>query len=80
MPVANLRHWPFNSHASSEEKCVEIVRTLHVKIFPFGSVKPVGSVTVKIRGNLYKVNFRIVSRVCVTQRKSREVKTKDIWN
>ena len=37
----------FNSHASSEEKGVEIVKTLHVKFFPFGSVEPVGSVTVK---------------------------------
>ena len=36
----------FNSHASSREKCVEIVKTLHVKFFPFGSVEPVGSVTV----------------------------------
>ena len=36
-----------NSHASSGEKCVEIVKTLHVKFFPFGSVEPVGSVTVK---------------------------------
>ena len=38
----------FNSHASSEEKCVEIVKTLHVKFFPFGSVEPVGSVTVNL--------------------------------
>jgi len=28
---------------------VEIVKTLHVKFFPFGSVEPVGSVTVKRR-------------------------------
>ena len=26
---------------------MEIVKTLHVKFFPFGSVEPVGSVTVK---------------------------------
>ena len=38
----------FKSHTSSGEKCVEIVKTLHVKFFPFGSVEPVGSVTVKI--------------------------------
>ena len=36
-----------NSHASSGEKCVEIVKTLHVKFFPFGSAEPVWSVTVK---------------------------------
>ena len=42
-----LRVGCLNSHASSEEKCVEIVKTLHVKFFPFGSVEPVGSVTVK---------------------------------
>ena len=30
-----------NSHASSGEKCVEIVKTLHVKFFPFGSAEPV---------------------------------------
>ena len=38
----------FNSHGTSGEKCVEIVKTLHVKFFPFGSVEPVGSVTVNI--------------------------------
>ena len=36
-----------NSHTSIGGKCVEFVKTLHVKFFPFGSVKPVGSVTVK---------------------------------
>ena len=28
---------------------MEIVKTLHVKFFPFGSVEPVGSVTVKFK-------------------------------
>ena len=45
----------FNSHASSEEKCVEIVKTLHVKFFPFGSVEPVGSVTVNFSFPVNKV-------------------------
>ena len=37
-----------NSHASSGEKDVEIVKTLHVKFFHFGSAEPVWSVTVKV--------------------------------
>ena len=41
-----------NTHATSGEKCVEIVKTLHVKFFPFGSVEPVRSVSV----NLFKNN------------------------
>ena len=36
-----------NSHHSSGEKCVEIIKTLHVKFFPFGSPLPNGMVTVK---------------------------------
>ena len=37
----------FNSHGTSGEKCVEIVKTLHVKFFPFGSLLPSRAVTVK---------------------------------
>ena len=37
-----------NTHAPTREKCVEIIKTLHVKFFPFGSVEPVRSVSVKI--------------------------------
>ena len=40
--------WPrFNSHDTEGEKCVEFVKTLHVKFFPFGSFLPSGIVTVK---------------------------------
>ena len=46
-----------NSHASSGEKCVEIVKTLHVKFFPFGSVEPVGSVTVNFPTSINPSNF-----------------------
>ena len=38
----------FNSHHTGEEKCVEIVETLHVNFFLFGSSAPCGMVTVKI--------------------------------
>ena len=48
MLVTGFRVLSLNSHASSGEKCVEIVKTLHVKFFPFGSAEPVWSVTVKI--------------------------------
>ena len=48
------KHPIFNSHASSGEKCVEIVKTLHVKFFPFGSAEPVWSVTVNVR-NIWNV-------------------------
>ena len=37
----------FNSHPTDWEKCVEIIKTLHVKFFPFGSPAPYGRVTVK---------------------------------
>ena len=36
-----------NTHAPTREKCVEIIKTLHVKFFPFGSVEPARSVSVK---------------------------------
>ena len=36
-----------NSHDTAGKKCVEIVKTLHVKFFPFGSPAPYGRVTVK---------------------------------
>jgi len=36
----------FNSHVTSGEKCVEIVKTLHVKFFPFGCREPSRNVTV----------------------------------
>ena len=42
IPACNL-----NSHASDGEKCVEIIKTLHVKFFPSGAPAPSGSVTVK---------------------------------
>ena len=32
----------------SGEKCVEIMKTLHVKFFPFGSLQPPRIVTVKL--------------------------------
>ena len=35
----------FNSQDTSGEKCVEIVKTLHVKFFPFGSLLPSRAVT-----------------------------------
>ena len=36
-----------NSHVTSGEKCVEIIKTLHVKFFPFGARAPARNVTVK---------------------------------
>ena len=36
-----------NSHGTDGEKCVEIVKTLHVKFFPSGSLLPNGPVDVK---------------------------------
>ena len=58
----------FNSHASSEEKCVEIVKTLHVKFFPFGSVEPVGCVTVKPESEiLYYFEIELKSGKILTE-------------
>ena len=37
----------FNSHDTAGIKCVEIVKTLHVKFFPSGSLLPNGPVAVK---------------------------------
>ena len=37
----------FNSHDTAGIKCVEIVKTLHVKFFPFAFPLPLGIVTVK---------------------------------
>ena len=37
---------------------MEIVKTLHVKFFPFGSVEPVGSVTVKDSPGLSHFTFK----------------------
>ena len=37
----------FNTHDTERGKCVEIVKTLHVKFFPFGSLLPFGIVSVK---------------------------------
>jgi len=36
-----------NSHGTDGEKCVEIVKTLHVKFFPLGAPAPNRTVTVK---------------------------------
>ena len=32
--LATLCWWQFNSHDTAGEKCVEIVKTLHVNFFP----------------------------------------------
>ena len=37
-----------NSHPTDWDKCVEIVKTLHVKFFPFGSPASYGRVTVNV--------------------------------
>ena len=41
---------------------MEIVKTLHVKFFPFGSVEPVGSVTVKLDERIETFSFIIVMK------------------
>ena len=52
----------FNSHVTSGEKCVEIVKTLHVKFFPFGCREPSRNVTVKfyyIEQSLWAINYGV---------------------
>ena len=43
----------FNSHDTRKGNAWKFVKTLHVKFFPFGSVEPVGSVTVKYQMFLF---------------------------
>ena len=49
-PIYLWRRWKFKliSHVTSGEKCVEIIKTLHVKFFLFGQKWPSRTVTVKI--------------------------------
>ena len=42
------KNWLLSSHLTSGEKCVEIVKTLHVKFFLFGTGVPARKVAVRI--------------------------------
>ena len=48
-----------NSHLTRKGNAWKFVKTLHVKFFPFGSVEPVGSVTVKLKALIVHDNFTL---------------------